>query len=228
MRAKAQSAVTPLLMIGIALSFVMPACSPRNNADAPAKDPDSEGALEDAVDFAYGTSGTWDDESDVARLGAQRALENLGYAVTLDDTWIEHAESGFRFRAKLLDYVTLDDGEIRTVTVIQSVHPTLVPDGVFEYQHSKGDTLENSVQEGYELWAQIDLVVLLDALRDEPEECTILKTSFPERDGMAALHRRMVLGPLQRMATRESSQTDVAGGDGGIRTSTIRSVPVAS
>ncbi len=210
-----------LLIVVLVMSLAMPACSPRNRgyadgaADIPAADPDPGISLEDEVDFAYGTSRTWDDESNVARVGARRTLEDLGYSVGFRGRWLEHPESGFRFRPKLLDYETLDDGRVQTVSVIQSVHQTLVPDGVFEYQHSTGDTLEDSIQEGYERWAQMDLVVLLDALREEPEECTILKMSFPAKEDAPALQRRMVLGPVEHMAAKVSSQVDSEGSDEG-------------
>jgi hypothetical protein len=48
----------------------------------------------------------------------------------------------------------LEQGGVRTVTTIQVNHPQLVPEGVFEYQHSTGDSTAESILKGFEEWAQ--------------------------------------------------------------------------
>jgi len=58
----------------------------------------------------------------------------------------------------------LDNGGARTTTTIQINHFTLIPDGVFEYQHSTGDNVEDSLRKSFEQWAEMDLVALLEAL----------------------------------------------------------------
>jgi hypothetical protein len=48
----------------------------------------------------------------------------------------------------------------------------LLPAGTFEYQHSYGDTRKRYLTRGFDLWAQVDLVVFQDALRNELAHCT--------------------------------------------------------
>ena len=49
---------------------------------------------------------------------------------------------------------------------------------------------------------QLDLPVLLDALRSKPENCTILEFEIPAKDGVPAQKRRVVLGPVSHLVTR--------------------------
>jgi hypothetical protein len=90
----------------------------------------------------------------------------------------------------------LDDGGVRTVTTMQTHHPTLSSDGVFEYQHSTGNSIADSTSKGIDQWVQTDFVVLLDALRPQPENCTAMEMEFPASDGKPARVRRAILGPV--------------------------------
>ncbi len=73
-------------------------------------------------------------------------------------------DSGFILLPQLVHLQPLDKGGVRITTTIQTHHPTLEPDGVFEYQHSTGNSVQDSARKGFDLWAQTDLVALLDAL----------------------------------------------------------------
>src|SRR5262245_16572315 len=55
-------------------------------------------------------------------------------------THLQHPDSGFLLLPQLVQIQLLDDG-FQTVTTMQINHPVLAPNGVFEYQHSTGDTL---------------------------------------------------------------------------------------
>jgi hypothetical protein len=85
---------------------------------------------------------------------------------------------------------------VHTVSTVQVNHPTLAPAGVFEYQHSGGETLNESVAEGLAQWVKMDFVVLVDALRPKPGTCSAMEMSFPAKEGLPARKRRAVLGPV--------------------------------
>src|SRR5205085_654488 len=93
------------------------------------------------------------------------------------------------------------DGGVGTVTTIEISHPGLSARGIFEYQHSFGNNLEDALGKGFEQWLQVDFVVLLDALRDQPEHCTMMEMTFAEPAGSPA-KRRAVLGPVAHLATQ--------------------------
>src|SRR5262249_4257743 len=50
----------------------------------------------------------------------------------------------------------LERGGIYTVTTVQMHHPTLIPDGVFEYQHAWGETVAEAMDNGFDQWFQVD------------------------------------------------------------------------
>lgn len=138
---------------------------------------------------------TWTEHYHLATLAAS-ALQEQGHPVQCEESWLVLKESGFLVLPQLVHLQRLHNSGVRTTTTIQVNHPALVPDGIFEYQHSTGDNVEDSFRKGFVQWAQTDLVALLDALRPETSVCTTLKFDFPEKDGGPAYSRRAVLGPV--------------------------------
>jgi Family of unknown function (DUF6348) len=138
---------------------------------------------------------TWNEHYNLVTMAAS-VLGEHGHRVQSEESWLVQPESGFILLPQLVQLQPLEKGGVRTTTTIQTHHPALVPDGVFEYQHSTGDNVEDSIRKGFDQWAQTDLVALLEALRPEPKTCTTLKLDFPERDGKPAYSRRAVLGPV--------------------------------
>ncbi len=120
-------------------------------------------------------------------------------AIPHDGTWLEHPESGYLITPRILQVQPLDAGGVRTITTIQVNHPTLAPEGLFEYQHSTGDDVADSIRKGFDQWVQVDFVTLLDAALPEPKTCTTMVMSFPEKDGQPARHRRAILGPVAHL-----------------------------
>src|SRR5438128_2522443 len=87
---------------------------------------------------------SWTEEVNLVELAA-RVLKERDYAVTRHETWLEHPDSGFVLLPQIVAVEPLDSGGVRTVTTIQTHHRRLVPDGVFEYQHAAGDSVEDAV-----------------------------------------------------------------------------------
>ena len=127
---------------------------------------------------------------------AAAALAGQGHTVTRENTWLVHNESGYRLLPHWLDASALGNSAVRTTTVLQIMHPVLVPQGVFEYQHATGQSVQDSLATGFDQWAQMDFVALLEALLDKPANCTALEMVFEARDERPARTRRAVLGPV--------------------------------
>ncbi len=127
-------------------------------------------------------------------------LRERAHVVQSEESWLVLQDSGFILLPQLVHLQPLDKGGVRITTTIQTHHPTLVAHGVFEYQHSTGNSVQDSARKGFDLWAQTDLVALLDALKSNPKTCTTLQMTFPAKDGSPANFRRAVLGPVTQFA----------------------------
>jgi hypothetical protein len=135
------------------------------------------------------------DSFDVVQLTAS-VLRAKNLDVTVQDGSVVLRPDGFVLQPRVVEMHPLEDGGISSVTTIDVRHADLVPDGLFEYQHSTGDSVEASLQKGLEGWAALDLPVLHDALRHEPETCTMLEMALPAANGSPERIRRAILGPV--------------------------------
>ncbi len=144
---------------------------------------------------------TWEEEVNaVASLAA--VLEAHGIAFKGEDEYLE-LENGLIVRPQFFQLQPQDDGSVQSSTTIEVNHPTLCPAGVFEYQHAMGSSLEESLQRGFSGWANTDLPVLMDALRDEPEDCATMIVEYPAEGSMPARKRQIILGPPMHAAARK-------------------------
>lgn len=163
--------------------------------------------VEGKVAFTRGDR-SWTEQFNTVTLAAS-VLQARGLPVRTEKTWLVHEESGFILLPQLVQLQPLEDGGVRTVTTIQTNHPGLAPDGLFEYQHSTGDSTTDSIQKGFDQWAQGDFPPLIDALRTKPEVCTMLEMTFPAKDAAPARVRRAILGPtMHYMASPSASNED--------------------
>lgn len=136
---------------------------------------------------------------------ASGILKQAGYSVIDEKKWLYHPDSGFMIQPQLVGLQPLDDGGVRTTTTMQINHPKFLPEGVFEYQHSTGDSIADSVTKGFDQWLRMDFVTLLDALRSKPGSCTALDFDFPAKAGKPVRSRRAVLGPVAHFMQEPSS-----------------------
>jgi Family of unknown function (DUF6348) len=179
----------------------------RKKKTAPPLCPSNPGiGMEAKAAFSRGDH-SWTEEANLVSLAAA-VFKKHSYSVADEKTWLQHTDSGFMFLPQLVEIQPLDDGGVRTVTTMQTNHPTLSPDGVFEYQHSTGNSIAESISKGFDQWVQTDFVPLLDALRPEPESCTALEMAFPARGGKPARVRRAVLGPVAHFMQHPPSKAE--------------------
>jgi hypothetical protein len=136
----------------------------------------------------------WVEEFDLVAL-LLSVFKEQGHKIHATEKWLLHEESGFMLQPQVTGVQPLEKGGVQTVSTIQVNHPQLAPAGLFEYQHATGSDVADSFHKGFESWAMMDLVTLLDAQRTKPETCTFLEMEFPEKDGRPAYKRRAILGP---------------------------------
>jgi hypothetical protein len=160
------------------------------------------------VKVAFETAGrSWTEEVNLVDLAAA-VFKERGYLVTNEKTWLLHSDSGFTILPQVVEIQPLDNGGVRTVTTMQTCHPTLSPTGVFEYQHSAGDSIADSISNGFDQWVQTDFVPLLDALQPQPETCTTLVMEFPAKGAKLARVRRAVLGPVAHFMQQQPNKPE--------------------
>lgn len=150
---------------------------------------------------------SWKERFDLVGLLAW-ALAQKGHAVRTEKHWLVHEKSGFTLMPQIVELQPLDEGGVRTTSTIQTNHDVLMPDGVFEYQHSTGDHVEESFRTGFEQWVETDFVALLDALKARPEICTSLEYEFPPKTGMSAECRRVILGPITHIIQNPKARAE--------------------
>lgn len=122
-----------------------------------------------------------------------KVLHAQGRKVVPDGPYLR-LENGLMLQTHWLQTVMLDENKCRTVTTITVWHPTLFADSLFEYQHATAATEEESLAAGFLIWAQMDLLVLEDALLEKPKSC---KTK-----SLAAGKREVLLGPHGHLSTQ--------------------------
>jgi hypothetical protein len=139
---------------------------------------------------------------------AASALKQHDYAVERGNGWLYHTESAFTIVPRIVHVIPLEDGGVRTLTTVQVNHPTLVPDGVFEFQHATDEGVVEAVSWGLSQWVELDFVTLLDSLRPEASSCATMEMALPEQAGRPARKRRAVLGPVAHL--RQGSPTEAS------------------
>ncbi|QNP47521.1 DUF6348 family protein [Diaphorobacter aerolatus] len=95
-----------------------------------------------------------------------------------------------------------------TSTVIEVSHATLFPHPIFEYQHASGTTREDALRDGFEQWADMDLVTLTDACRSTPDSCSVLELRYELGDDGFMRDRQVLLGPMTHYQEYASSESE--------------------
>ncbi len=149
---------------------------------------------------------TWEEEVNLLD-SLEAVTRSRGLKAQRHSAWLE-LESGIVVQPQIVAYETHESGGVKTATTIQASHKNLIPAGLFEYQHAVGDDLRSAIAQGFENWAQLDLVVLTDALREQLENCTSLAIDYPKNALRKALKRRVVLGPASHLAKKPTAEDE--------------------
>lgn len=172
-----------------------------------------EGTARGNVGFSNGER-TWEERFDVVA-SLVRVLRARGHEVTVDSDTVHLTGTGVSLQPLLIGGVEpMDDGGVQTLTNIELHHAWLLPAGAFEFQHSAGADIAESLRRGFDQWVQVDLAPVLDALEKEPRLCSSIARTLESDASGAGRVRRAVLGPVWRVggagATEASSEHDAA------------------
>ena len=145
---------------------------------------------------------SWEETDDLA-VSLAAALSALGHKATAHQDWVE-LEGGFSLLPQVVNVEPTDNSGVRTTSTIQTSHDSLIPGGVFEFQHATGNDIRESFAAGFKSWAEVDLPVFLDALRSKATACMFLVR--PPGDAASALgpDRRVVFGPTVQMVQQSA------------------------
>jgi len=143
---------------------------------------------------------TWSEEDHLVRSLAG-ALKAAGHESREHREWIEVGD-GFTLLPQIVQVEPLDSSGVKTITTIQVAHPELVPGGVFEYQHSTGDDLRQSLAKGFKNWIEVDLPVFLEARAAKPTSTMMLEFKMGEAKVELTRSRRVVLGPTHHLVQK--------------------------
>ena len=141
---------------------------------------------------------SWEESDDlVASLAG--TLKGLGHEATVMGDWVE--AGGFSLLPQVVNVEPLDSAGVRTSTTLQISHASLIPAGIFEYPIASGTDVRDSFAKGFRSWAEFDLPVFLDALRDEAKTCMVMQmTPGSESTSVLPPDRRLIFGPTLQMA----------------------------
>ena len=148
---------------------------------------------------------TWVEQFDVVELVAQ-AMTSLDHQIKRSDKVLEHVSTGLIIKPQLVEFQPMDDGGVRTISTVEVRLPLIECDNIFEYQHSMGASMQDSLRKGFDQWAQVDLPPLLDSVREKPSSCTMMEMKFPAENGKAARKRRAVLGPVAHLTVTSTAE----------------------
>src|SRR5690349_19139447 len=124
------------------------------------------------VSFANGER-SWK-EKDELPITLANTLNEMGHKAVANGDWVE-LEGGFLLLPQVVDVQPLEKSGVRTASTIQVSHASLVPGGVFEFQHSNGADIRESFASGFRNWAELDLPVFLDAQREKAKDSMVLQ-----------------------------------------------------
>ncbi len=151
---------------------------------------------------------SWTETFNMVDLAA-KALGNKNHDVQSHESWLELRGSGYILQPRLVEVTPQDDGSVQTLSTMEVTHEKHLPIPLFEFQHSLGSSVQESVVRGFEQWAAVDLPVFLELPLLKPDVCMEFKQQLPTADGAGKRTRRLLLGPMQYdQAEGEAVSTD--------------------
>ncbi|MFZ3003430.1 MAG: DUF6348 family protein [Undibacterium umbellatum] len=110
-------------------------------------------------------------------------------------------DDGLLLAVERVETVVLSEDKCRTCTRIYASHAEYFPQGLSEYQHAMGTTESEAVLEGLRTWAKMDLLVLQDATREQPVNCTVIEMNTSAEAAENSSFRQVILGPVAHLAS---------------------------
>jgi len=136
--------------------------------------------------------------------GLTLTLSEILTAEAIKLTWQDNylaLEDGLMLAVERVETVALAEDKFRTCTRIYASHASYIPQGLSEYQHAMGATESEAVHEGLRTWAKMDLLVLQDAIREQPLNCTVIEMNTSAESEEDKNFRQVILGPVAHLAS---------------------------
>jgi hypothetical protein len=172
--------------------------SNRKKAYSPVKPEGNEGVgAEGRITYSDGEC-SWEESFNLIEI-LENALQKHNLASERRNGWLV-VNNDLYLRPEFVRFESLEPSGVRTVTSISIAHEKYVPEGLFEYQHASEDDMNSALTAGINNWIEIDLPVILDAVRNSLETCSAMDLDFPEP---ARRIRRALLGPVLHLASRD-------------------------
>jgi hypothetical protein len=127
-------------------------------------------------------------------------MERRGHAVATHGDWLQHRDSGIAIRPDPLEPLALGSS-VRSGVIVSMDHPRFPAGGLYEYQYAVADTESEAIGEGLDQWLQMDFTVLLDALRERPENCNAMEWQS-QPDESPEHVRRVLFGPVGHLVAK--------------------------
>jgi len=141
---------------------------------------------------------TWKESANLVEC-LDHALKECGHTGAIHKGHVR-LENGLIMHPRVAHFAALDEGGARTVTTVETSLPGRIPPAIFEYQHSSGKTVVESITSGLKNWAQLDLPAFLESLEESPKNCITIGPGKVESETPAEIYRRIILGPVARFA----------------------------
>jgi len=173
----------------------------------PAPPPSTPAAMEKPPEMIRGKVAfqngerSWTEEFDIVA-ALETILTQREFEFARDGNALRLNISGYELRPIMIAFRPLDRGGSSTTSIVRVSHNEMLPEGLFEYQHSTGETIEKSLAAGLEQWANLDLPVLLDAAQPKPSACMAMHMTREKSDEHLPLHRRVLFGPVGHLMTQ--------------------------
>ncbi|KAG0772347.1 hypothetical protein G6F22_015816 [Rhizopus arrhizus] len=133
----------------------------------------------------------------------QQVLQEGGIACRVDAGALL-LDGGLRLTPHAVAANERDNGGWQTSTVIETQHPVLFADGLFEYQHANGADEQASLLSGFQTWMRVDLATLQTAVgAADAQGLPMLGLTYPGAEEGEELQRTVVLGPLAHYRAQE-------------------------
>ena len=134
-------------------------------------------------------------------------LDNL--KSVFDNNKIQYSSTGdfiivdtIFFKPEIVGIQPLENRDVRTITIISYFHQNLITSGSFEFQHSVGSNINESVNKGFNDWFLYDFPVIIESILEKQKHCTTMLLKFENRS------RKIFLGPVMHLRKNKNNEKE--------------------
>lgn len=145
------------------------------------------------------TEKTWEEEINLVGLLARSLTDNQVEFKEYDTSLLILED--MILQPQILSFNPRDDSSVSTSSTIPINSAKELSSGLFEYQHSVGNNLEDSLIKGFNAWIKSDLKTLIESIQGTVE-CTQMQMELPGKKAA----RQITFGPVTRYIKTQSNE----------------------